>query len=241
MLVAFFVAFRLLLATMMVAMLIGFSFSPPSPSQTASDIQVPTQPSPKVKVLVCVESLCIDSKRFVLNQLLPAYQLLGSEVIDLEVVVYGNAQMDVDSKTIQCQHGEAECDANIYEQCVISLYPHAYRYLPFLGCLFTDLTMGRNNERFDTSFFSECARESALDSGSIQNCHDDPNQAWKLQVMNARRTPQNHDHVPWVEINGLRTIDEDHDDFVAAVCGAYQRAGGRHPACTSSRSGALSH
>lgn len=62
---------------------------------------------------VYIESLCIDSKRFILDQLIPVYQALGSSVVKLNLVIFGNAQIStLDNAIIQCQHGEAECDAN---------------------------------------------------------------------------------------------------------------------------------
>jgi Gamma interferon inducible lysosomal thiol reductase (GILT) len=96
--------------------------------------------SRRVKLQVFVEALCVDSKHFVLEELVPAYQLLTRNAVDLELVVFGNAHLlgdDDDNKPwrvrsaglyasqrakgITCQHGPAECDANSYEQCAIHL------------------------------------------------------------------------------------------------------------------------
>lgn len=90
----------------------------------------------RVRLQVFIEALCIDSKRFVLDELVPAYQLLTSKVVDLELVVFGNARIIADEDDgkpwrlrsafpasqrvkVTCQHGPAECDANSYEQCAV--------------------------------------------------------------------------------------------------------------------------
>jgi hypothetical protein len=62
--------------------------------------------SPTVKVNVYVESLCIDSKVYFDKQLMPTYETLGPAVMDLRVVVFGNAHIEANSTSIQCQHGE---------------------------------------------------------------------------------------------------------------------------------------
>lgn len=197
-----------------------------------------------VKVVACVEALCPDCREFLSKQIVPTYQMLGSSVIDLEVVVFGNAQIIDESdeshsldqpKKVECQHGVAECDANTYEQCAIHLYPYPERYLPFLTCLDETLPHRYNrDEPMDASLFAKCARFSALDFESIAACHNDPEMAWKLNVEASKKTPDNHQYVPWIVINGLHGMDEEKESFVDAVCKAYRAAGGNHPACSSS-------
>lgn len=186
-----------------------------------------------VKLKVLVESLCPGCRQFMLKELFPTYQLLGPAAIDLEVVVFGNAQIDVDAKELDCQHGPAECDANSYEQCAVAIYPHAYRYLPYLHCLDEELEMGYHDEKFDAAVFSKCARKSTLDFQSIKECHNDKDQAWKLQKEASEQT-SDHDYVPWVEINGKHTFDEDKDDLFTAICKAYRKQNkgqSAHPLC----------
>lgn len=62
--------------------------------------------SPTVIVNVYVESLCIDSKAYFDEQLRPTYETLGPTVMNLRVVVFGNAHIETNSTKIQCQHGE---------------------------------------------------------------------------------------------------------------------------------------
>ncbi|GKY97868.1 oxidoreductase [Mayamaea pseudoterrestris] len=185
----------------------------------------------KVKVEFYMESLCIDCQRFMLEQLHPAYALLGDSVMDLTIVPYGNAKIDTAKKQVTCQHGAAECDANSFEQCAIQLYPYASRYLPFIYCLDQSLSMGYDDKLIPRSLFAECARESAMDFSVIAACHDDVKQAWRLQRKAAKATPKEHKYVPWVVIDGQHAMDEDKDSFLNIVCQAYQANGGHHAAC----------
>lgn len=180
---------------------------------------------------VYVESLCIDSKNFVLNELIPVFESFqGSPVIkNLRVVVFGNAKLDITRTSVTCQHGVAECDANAYEQCALDLYPYPSRYLPFLGCLFSDLPMGHADQVYDSAIFASCARKSALDWDTVSSCRHDAKQSWELQKQAAKATPDYHTYVPWVEINGQHIQEE--DDFLTTVCAIYKEQGGSHPSC----------
>lgn len=185
-----------------------------------------------VQVQVYMESLCIDSKKFTLNQLKPAFELLGTSIMNLEVIIYGNAQLEIDPPSLTCQHGPAECDANSYEQCAIDAFRYPARYLPFLECLFSTLPMGHRNESFDSSVFASCAQHSALDWTAIAQCHSDQDYAWNLQRQAAHQTPRDHTYVPWVVVNGKHSMNEDHDDLIQVICKAYIEKGGSHSACS---------
>jgi interferon gamma-inducible protein 30 len=192
---------------------------------------------PRVKVKVLEESLCPGCKMFVETQLVPVYESLGATIIDLQVIPFGNARFvprddDPGKKVLECQHGPAECDANSYEQCVaLMLYPYPQRYLPFLQCLYEDLPTKHGDENFDRSFFAGCARKSALDWENIAACHDDENQAAALQQVAYALTPDYHEYVPWIEVNGLHIEMEDDKSFIQAVCKAYTESGGSSPFC----------
>jgi len=204
-----------------------------------------------VRVEVFLEALCIDSKHFVLEQLVPTYEALGSlsGTIQYDVVAFGNAKISfsnddqLEPGTVTCQHGDAECDANSYEQCVVSTYEYPSRYLPYVRCLFEELDMGYRDEPFDASVFAECGRRSGLDISSIRNCHDNAAEAWELQVKASARTPASHTFIPWVLLNGDRfdtTVRKNRRSgaLVREICNlVYEGTGGggddvvRHPAC----------
>jgi Gamma interferon inducible lysosomal thiol reductase (GILT) len=61
-----------------------------------------------VAVAVYVEALCIDSQIYFGNQLMPTYEILGPMVMDLKVIVYGNAKLSnsTSGDAVECQHGK---------------------------------------------------------------------------------------------------------------------------------------
>jgi len=205
-------------------------------TSTTKQVQAALRGRPtKVLVQVYDEALCGGCHEFILNQLIPVYAELTETVLDVEVVPFGNAKIKdpADPATLQCQHGVAECDANSYQQCAAALYPTARRYLPFVACLYETLPMGHADEPFDATVFATCAVQSVLDWSSLQACHDDPDQAWLLQLDAQAKTPTDHQYVPWILVDGQHYALEDPDvgDFLSVVCAAYQAKGGTHPAC----------
>jgi len=183
-----------------------------------------------VNVSVYVEALCIDSKRYMNEQLVPAFAQLGSTVMEIQVVVFGNARINTTAQTVACQHGAAECDANTYAQCATHLYPYVERYLPYLGCLFNALPMGHCEEPFDPAVYASCARHAAVDATGLEQCHGNAATAWQLQQNAADKTPADHTYVPWIEINGSH-IDEEAASLLDQVCRVYTESGGSHSAC----------
>ncbi|KAL7572214.1 hypothetical protein ACA910_011745 [Epithemia clementina (nom. ined.)] len=186
-------------------------------------------PPPPVAVHIFMESLCIDSKVFVLEQLIPTFQALQGNgnnnddtILNLTVVMFGNAQLHVHNRTVTCQHGPAECDVNSYLQCAIHPNVPPSRYFPMLQCLFESLPMGYRADLFPPSLIASCARHAALPFASwLKPCHDNPATSWKLQRDAAHQTPSYHDHVPWIELNGRHVSEQ--ENLLQAICEAYQQ------------------
>jgi hypothetical protein len=126
------------------------------PTTTTTTTIVHDRTVPGVSVQVLSESLCIDCQRFFQQRLIPTYHILGPSVMDLNVIPFGNSKIDVEHETVTCQHGEAECDANIWQECAVDQYP-APIYMEFFECLEGVLPMGHRDEPFDESIFAECA------------------------------------------------------------------------------------
>jgi interferon gamma-inducible protein 30 len=160
-----------------------------------------------------------------------AYHKLGPEVVDLEIIPFGNAHLDELNQEVICQHGVAECDANTWEQCAVEMYA-APTYVEFIGCLEKVLPMGSRDTPFPESTFSNCADEAGIDFDIIKKCHDNPLQAWLLQKDYSKKTPMDHKFVPWVLINE-KFWDEDKDNFLEVICKEYSMNGGSHTACSS--------
>lgn len=193
--------------------------------------------SNKVSVQVSMESLCIDSKNYMLEQVVPTFlhSPLGGDdgVMELEIVMFGNAHLHAATQTVTCQHGAAECDANVWESCAIDNFVYPTRYVPFLACLFggdgvDGLPMGRSDTPYDAAVFARCARRTALDFAALQRCHDED--GWAVQVQAAAQTPAAHDHVPWLVVDG-RHVQDQGLPLAQVVCQALQRKGGSHKFC----------
>ena len=111
-------------------------------------------------------------EQFIQTHLKETYDALGPSVMDLTVIPYGNALIDTTGQTVQCQHGEGECDANIYELCAIRAYPDPQQYVPFLECMAGQLTPGYRKEKYDPpKEFQECAATAHMFWPSIRDCH----------------------------------------------------------------------
>lgn len=188
-----------------------------------------TSKSKPVKVLVCTEALCPDCEDFVETTLVPVFSQLGSEVIDLQLVPFGNAHLHEDG-SIECQHGPGECDANAYELCAIGANPDPKDHLPFISCLAEALPMGHHDDPLDPQLFQQCAENNSLWWSRIQACHDIPQAIGNLVEKAAAETPDDHKYVPWIEIDGDH-MDEQTLDFKTEVCKAFVANGGLHPAC----------
>jgi interferon, gamma-inducible protein 30 len=179
--------------------------------------------------LLPFRALCIDCQRFFNNQLYDAFHKLGPDVMELNVVPFGNAQLDEQSHMVTCQHGVGECDANSWEQCAIEqTIPKVY--MEFLNCLEHSLPMGEAQQAFPDSIFLGCAAVTDdLDDSALQKCHDNPMMQWQLQKQFAEATPE-HNYVPWVLVNGKK-FDEEKDDLLAVVCHEFSANGGSASAC----------
>lgn len=184
--------------------------------------------SEAVKVLVCTEALCPDCENFVREQLVPVYSQLGPDVIDLQMIPFGNAHLGSNG-TVECQHGQGECDANVYELCAIYMNPDPKEYLPFLACLAQTLPMGHHDDPFDPTLFEQCA--TTVWWSGIEACHDTPGAVRKLIQAAAEATPKAHKYVPWIEIDGTH-LDEENLDFKTEICKVFVANGGSHPGCS---------
>ncbi len=63
------------------------------------------------------ESLCPDTRNFVIQQLVPTLQKLNSlGIVNLQLYAFGNANYTINGKTksatFSCQHGVEECRGN---------------------------------------------------------------------------------------------------------------------------------
>jgi len=91
------------------------------------------------RLSIYYESICPDSRRFVLNQLVPAYDKL-SKYLDIDLVPFGNANVSYPNHDFkpyfQCQHGPNECYGNKAHACVIDMTKSTRPTLNYIKCMF---------------------------------------------------------------------------------------------------------
>ena len=148
--------------------------------------------------------------------------------MDITVIPFGNARVDEDSQTVNCQHGGGECDANTYELCAIEMVKHVADYLPFLVCNAKSLPAGFHAGPFSPDVFQECAIAAGIWWDALLACHDSPSMAWQVTLKASQATPD-HQYVPYVLLNGSELPPD--ADFEAEVCKLYKQQGGSHPNC----------
>merc|ERR1712226_1261963 len=91
---------------------------------------------PTVKITVFYESLCPDSKRFVTEQLYPAWGKFGQS-LRVSLKPFGKAKVwqTESGWNFTCQHGPQECRGNKLQACVLDQVPDPEEYLPAINCL----------------------------------------------------------------------------------------------------------
>lgn len=128
-----------------------------------------TKGSPII-VAVYYETLCPDSKNFIVKQLKSAYSKLPN-LIEIEFFPYGKASTHVQpdgSLSFQCQHGARECEGNIIHCCAVESIHDTEMKLNFVACMIRD----NSNPQ---EAFHRCSREFAIEAGTIetiQKCYN---------------------------------------------------------------------
>ncbi|XP_044316669.1 gamma-interferon-inducible lysosomal thiol reductase [Drosophila rhopaloa] len=97
------------------------------------------RPPIPVVVMVFYEALCPDSKYFLTRQLLPTFKV-ASSIMEVKLAPYGKARTsELDNKVIfDCQHGPAECQANIYHACAAKIIEDPLLRLQVATCMIRD-------------------------------------------------------------------------------------------------------
>ena len=176
-------------------------------NSTTSNTTTTATPKSLLKLAVYFESLCSDSRAFVLNQLVPAHAKLGA-YLDLDLVPYGNVRVSTNESsgqtTYHCQHGEEECWGNRVEACAIAQSTTQKQGLAFVSCLFNG-----SNWRAPRVKAAPCATTVSLDWERIATCNSG-GQGEQLIATNRVRTESllpKKTFIPWITINGEHRAD----------------------------------
>lgn len=175
-----------------------------------------------VNMTLYYESECPDCKRFFSTQLYHTWKVLGTQVLNLTLVPYGNAREEKvkDKWEFDCQHGEEECRGNVIQTCAINILGNINTYLPFIYC------MESRNVLPDKSA-KECAANMSIDIGPIIDCAngDKGNMLEHEMALKTDALNPPHEYVPWVTINGVHTERMERmaeTDLLSLICETYK-------------------
>lgn len=169
----------------------------------AGSLLAQTAPTTSVKLSLYYETICPDTRRFVLEQLEPTLQALGSEVINLELVPFGKATVHPDD-SVTCQHDEPECYGNRLQGCHQSLYSSGIQQSwALVRCMYE-----KDNWQDTSATSTQCLAELSLPSAEILACTTG---AQGLEIVKQNSAKTNAlvpplTYVPWIVIEDVHTV-----------------------------------
>jgi interferon gamma-inducible protein 30 len=138
-------------------------------------------------------------------------------MVDFTLYPYGNGRLSGDS--IQCQHGEDECEGNTILACMQDMYPiseeRTTNFVPAFVCMEEENGVPRDD-------FKKCATPNSLDYDKVMECAQG-DRGKKLALAAATNTEAlnpPHEYAPWVTLNGAPMRDAAYD-LQSNVCDAY--------------------
>ncbi|KAJ8647626.1 hypothetical protein MRB53_000649 [Persea americana] len=170
----------------------------------------------KVELGLYYETLCPYCSNFIVKNLASIFRNGLLDIIQLNLVPYGNARLDSDNN-ITCQHGPYECLLNTVEACVISTFPDVHKHFAFIYCV-ESLVVEQKFAQWES-----CFQQTGLDSQPVVDCYNS-GYGKKLELQYAAETnalEPPHKFVPWVLVDG-QPLYEDYQNFAAYVCKAYK-------------------
>ncbi|KAF9609877.1 hypothetical protein IFM89_018962 [Coptis chinensis] len=176
----------------------------------------------KVKVALYYETLCPACSNFMVNNLSEIFRNELINIIDLNLVPYGNAKLH--NTTITCQHGPDECFLNTVEACAIHAWPDLNEHYRFIYCI-ESLVIAEQDYSWDS-----CFEKTGLPRKPVDDCYYGKT-GQQLEVQYAKETDSlkpPHEYVPWVTVND-RPLKENYTDFMSYVCNAYEQIGDHTP------------
>lgn len=194
-------------------------------SAVTSTTPAPQSQNERVRVEINLESLCPDSRRFVLNQLVPTFSEL-KDVMQVDIIPFGHARTLGHNKMI-CQHGSRECEGNRRMACIIARTKGDQDLIvPTIGCLFT---LGISPQT--------CVEQNlpGVPFDDLEKCKDSE-ESYKMMEDYEKKTGR-IDYVPRIKIEGSYSEDvqeEAEHDLRKAVCNYYK--GEKKLNCTEEQS-----
>jgi len=142
-------------------------------------------------------------------------------IMDLKLVAYGNTKKNADG-SFTCQHGEGECQSDVYELCTqyklkgdigaIDSGETSVAAWPFILCM----EQQDGNPLMAQSCYEATMKTTALPWSTVSACAT--KEASDVQNAAASATPK-HDYVPWVLVD--HTLLDQQSLLQHAICKAY--------------------
>eukprot|EP00397_Hematodinium_sp_SG-2012_P057347 GEMP01071585.1.p1 GENE.GEMP01071585.1~~GEMP01071585.1.p1 ORF type:complete len:237 (+),score=62.24 GEMP01071585.1:79-789(+) len=137
---------------------------------------------------------------FMLATMSISYSLLQSPVsIKLELLPYGNSMA-----WNKCQHGPIECQHNMVEACILKHIPDPKAHLSVICCYEEQLLVG-HADPIDALKKCTSLLSFTYTQDEIIKCYGNFAGAEGIAAVEdvAKRTPKDHQYVPWVNVNGV--------------------------------------
>ena len=164
-------------------------------------------------------------------------QLSDDHIFDVDLVPYGNAYTDPQSKKIQCQHGESECVGNRIHACAAEILhgkEQQESLVGFIVCMEKEWDQKDYGDACVRKIGDMITKEKGLE---ITACARDLERSEKLVRKNGDRTGRlqpSHNYVPWLTIRnekGIETHSEGDqmammEDLVKFLCEEWSRRSG---------------
>jgi len=170
--------------------------------------------SQQVTVSVFYETKCPDSIKFITQQLVPAWKMVGggagNSLFVIDYVPYGKATEEKDADgvvTTKCHHGEEECNLNKIHACALRKLPKP-EITPFINCSLLMPNIG------------DCTEASKL--ARIERCVTEEGK--ELTAEHGNRTKQLNPPltwVPWILFDGKfssKDLELAQKNFTEIIC-----------------------
>jgi cathepsin F len=159
-----------------------------------------------VEVTLYYETFCPGCHDFIVGDLSDSIKAIG-DIMDVELIPYGNART-IEGET-KCQHGDKECQANIWDACAVENYEFATHW-KFVKCMET-------NMNYQLDKVESCAAVAEIDFAEISACATGEEGKTLLAKMGSKTLK--HTYVPWVIVDGEKAPF--FNDLTALICSKY--------------------
>lgn len=154
-----------------------------------------------IKLSVFYETLCPDSKRFFLKQLVPNIGKI-EKFVELELVPFGHARI-LSATKMTCQHGARECEGNRLDACI----QHYGRHEPMSAVVATTGCIFENRDQA-----KECTKKHLpkLNWDELQTCKSS-DESFQMMIKFEKLTGR----VPYIP---RLTLNGQYDEEAQAEC-----------------------